>query len=310
MAAAQFKKGAEVEISSNDDGFRGSWYDGTVLEPPTKKRKSAVVQYKFLTADEKGTKPLTESVDVVLLRPPVPREPCSGPEGSGGGGFALNDEVDAFHSDGWWEGVITKVLGKGKYSVFFRYTREQIDFKRSELRRHREWVNGKWEPPIEEEEVQNTPKTKSSAQMTDKSESLGKGSLVEVSSDEDGFRGCWFAATIIKPIGKEKFLIEYEELTTEDNKELLREEFKKTHVRPRPPKTIIVDNFNLLDEVDALYNDGWWVGVISKVLRGSKYKVSFKDTNEELIFALSDLRPHQEWINGKWVFSSPGALNL
>lgn len=68
------------------------------------------------------------------------------------------DDVDAFHNDGWWEGVVTKVVrvedgeknNNGVYSVFFRCSREQIDFGSSDLRLHREWVRGNlWVPPLE-----------------------------------------------------------------------------------------------------------------------------------------------------------------
>ena len=44
------------------------------------------------------------------------------------------------------------------------------------------------------------------------------------------------------------------------------------------------DYFNLFEDVDALYNDGWQVGVISKVFVCSKYLVYFRDMNEEMEF--------------------------
>ncbi|XP_057962616.1 protein AGENET DOMAIN (AGD)-CONTAINING P1 [Malania oleifera] len=289
-----FKKGAEVEISSDDEGFRGAWYAGTVIRPASKKNSTIMVEYKSLMADEEGSEPLRELVDLVQLRPPPPREL--------GRGFKFSEEVDAFHNDGWWEGVVTEVLDGGRCSVFFRGSREQMDFAAADLRLHREWVAGKWVPPLEEEKVLNTTEVKSRKGMV--KESFSKGTLVEVSSDEDGFQGAWFAATIIKAVGKDKFLIEYRSLRTEDDKEFLREEVDNLHIRPYPPETIVVDRFSLFEEVDALYNDGWWVGLISKVLCNSRYIVYFKSTDEEMEFEHSDLRQHQEWINGKWVMAS------
>ncbi|GMP39925.1 hypothetical protein CsSME_00010578 [Camellia sinensis var. sinensis] len=146
-----FHKGSEVEISSNDDGFRGAWYAGTVIRPASTKTKTTtnnkklLVEYKTLMADEGGKKPLREALDVVQLRPPPPRESRRS--------FKFSEEVDAYHNDGWWEGVITEVLENERYSVFFRGTREQLDFGSEELRLHREWVKGKWVPPLEGEEV-------------------------------------------------------------------------------------------------------------------------------------------------------------
>ncbi|KAM5560981.1 protein AGENET DOMAIN (AGD)-CONTAINING P1-like [Rosa sericea] len=158
-------------------------------------------------------------------------------------------------------------------------------------------------PPREEliEEVgENDPVVTDS---TVSNEIFTKGALVEVSSDEEGFHGSWFAATVVKSVGKDKFLIEYKCLRTEDDSAFLREEVDNMHIRPHPPENV-VDRFKQLDEVDALYNDGWWVGVISKVLRGSKYIVYFKETCEELEYQHSELRLHQDWIDGKWVIPS------
>lgn len=141
-------------------------------------------------------------------------------------------------------------------------------------------------------------------------ETIKEGMLVEVSSDEDGFQGAWFAATVVEPAGKDKYVVEYKSLRTDDDTAFLREEVDTQHIRPFPPETLVVDSFNLLDEVDALYNDGWWVGVISKVLKNSRYIVYFKDTNEEMEFEHSDLRLHQDWIDGKWVASSKVLIAL
>lgn len=135
-------------------------------------------------------------------------------------------------------------------------------------------------------------------------ENFGKGTLVEVTSDEDGFQGAWFAATILEKLSNDECIVEYQSLTNDDGTELLKEKANIKHIRPYPPETAVRDYFSLLQEVDALYNDGWWVGVISKVLQGQKYLIYFRGTNEEMEFKHSDLRPHQDWIDGKWVVAS------
>ncbi|KAL2536917.1 agenet domain-containing protein [Forsythia ovata] len=326
ITAQYFKKGSAVEISSNDEGFRGSWFEGTVIRPPPEtttplssrsKRNSVrnkynnnkkntvrvLVEYKNLMEDEAGTKKLREELDLVQLRPPPPREKLQS--------FKFNEEVDAYYNDGWWEGVVTGVLGEDTYSVFFRGNREQIDFKASQLRLHREWVNGKWVPPLEDspplepeqdEKVSAPTELKLNKEIVE--DNFGQGALVEVCSDEDGFEGAWFAATVIKKLDERKYLIEYENLRNDDDTEFVREEVDSLHIRPCPPDVRQVDRFEVLDEVDALYKDGWWVGVISKVYKNNKYTVYFRGTNENLKFEHSDLRLHQEWINGKWVIAS------
>ncbi|KAI3792857.1 hypothetical protein L2E82_06748 [Cichorium intybus] len=289
-----FKKGAEVEVSSNDNGFRGAWYSGTVIKSKySNNNHSILVEYKTLMADESGTKPLRETLDVVQLRPLPPREKRDR-------NFKFSEEVDAYYNDGWWEGVITAVLPGNRYSVFFRATREQLEFSRSELRLHREWVDGKWVPPLEEQEPEVSFSIDLKICNMDR---FKKGALVEVSSDEDGFQGAWFAATVIEQVSSGNFLIEYKSIRNDEDTEFLTEVVDSNHIRPHPGQEA-VDHFRVLEEVDALYNDGWWVGVISKVVGKQKYEVYFRGTNEEMVFKQSDLRRHKEWICGKWVSSN------
>lgn len=132
---------------------------------------------------------------------------------------------------------------------------------------------------------------------------FSKGMKVEVRSDEDGYRGSWYTAVIIDSIG-DKFLVEYQTLKTDDETEFLKEVAESSHVRPFPPGIGRVRTFARHEMVDAWYNDGWWVGHISQILGGSKYKVYFITSSEELEFEHHDLRPHQEWIGGRWVFTS------
>ncbi|XP_057976057.1 protein AGENET DOMAIN (AGD)-CONTAINING P1-like [Malania oleifera] len=145
MLGYYFKKGAEVEISSDDEAFRGSWYVGVVIRAMSKKNSTIIVVCKSLMADEEGLEPLRELVDLVQLRPPPPLEL--------GRGFKFSEEVDVFHNDGLWEGVVTEVLDGGRCSIFFRGSREQMDFTATDLRLHREWVTGKWVLPLEKSDL-------------------------------------------------------------------------------------------------------------------------------------------------------------
>ncbi|GLT71585.1 hypothetical protein SLA2020_435920 [Shorea laevis] len=325
------KPGTQVEIRPDDPGYRGSWYAGTVIKRVSSKEPTKfVVQYSSLFEDEDGKKPLREICDAAKLRPPAPRERKRK--------FRFSEKVDCFYNDGWWEGMITEDFRNGRFMVYFRPTKEQIEFGEDEMRLHREWVDGVWEPSEEEEKEVGcaTKVRKSNIGITDKMKlasydgmtekklehgknlmsegkletrnsrtwgKFGKGTRVEVSNDEDGFKGSWFAATIVEVLGKDRYLIQYESLRTEDDREFLKEVADALHLRPYPPETI-VDHFKKFEEVDALYNDGWWVGIISHVLTNSRYIVYFQSTLEELVFKHSELRLHQDWINGKWLVAS------
>lgn len=126
---------------------------------------------------------------------------------------------------------------------------------------------------------------------------------MEVRSDEAGYHGSWYTAVITDILKNDKYMIEYQTLRTEDEAKLLKEKANISDVRPAPPKIQRVDRFKMLEEVDAWYNDGWWMGHISKILDGFKYLVYFWTTNEEIEFHHFKLRPRQEWIFGKWNFS-------
>ncbi|CAI0551914.1 unnamed protein product [Linum tenue] len=291
---AQFKPGDRVEVSSDDPGFRGSWFVGTVIRREAKNPNRYVVEYDQLYEDESGEKLLQETLDWIQLRPPPPPSEKKKVQ------FKFGDEVEAFHSDGWWEGAITAEHSGGKFAVFFRGSKEQIVFEEKDLRLRREWVKGKWEPPFEQ--VQREKEADSNCPK--EAMKFTQGMQVEVTTDDDGFKGAWFAATIIEPSGEDEYLIEYKTLTNDDDTEFLREDIRACNIRPCPPETIVVDGFKVMDEVDAYYNEGWWVGVIAKVLINCKYVVYFKETDEKITFKQADLRPHQNWLNGKWVVPS------
>ena len=138
-------KGTPVEVSSDEEGFRGAWYLATILESPpkstSKKRKKALVQYSTLLSED-GSSPLTEYVDPAFIRPLLPNEKEDAQLG-----FEVHDIVDARYRDGWWSGVVRKVLEKSKYRVYFDNPPDIIEFERKDLRVHWNWINGKWVRP-------------------------------------------------------------------------------------------------------------------------------------------------------------------
>ncbi|CAI0448443.1 unnamed protein product [Linum tenue] len=140
----QFKPGDQVEISPHDPGFRGSWYAGTIVRREAKNTNRYVVEYDQLYEDESGEKLLQETLDWIQLRPPPPPPEKKKVQ------FKFGDEVEAFYSDGWWEGALTAEHSGGKFAVFLRGFEEQIVFEEKDLRLHVQWVKGKWEPRFEQ----------------------------------------------------------------------------------------------------------------------------------------------------------------
>jgi hypothetical protein len=145
-----FNKGEEVEVSSEQEGFRGAWYLATILDFPTpsqpqsasEKKRKAIVQYKTLVTED-GPAPLLEQVDPQLIRPLPPQDSLKN-----GGVFQENEAIDASLRYGWWSGVVKKVLDRGaRYMVYFDNPPDVLDFDAKDLRIHLDWVDGKWVRP-------------------------------------------------------------------------------------------------------------------------------------------------------------------
>ncbi|KAE8664904.1 NFU domain protein 1 [Hibiscus syriacus] len=285
-----FTKGAPVEVSSDDEGFRGAWYSATILEIPpksaSKKRKKALVKYKTLLADD-GSSPLTEHVDPAYIRPLPPND-------KGTAHLDVNDVVDASYRDGWWTGVVRKVFKKSKYRVYFDNPPDVIEFDREALRVHWSWIDGRWVRP---EKLQSTGSIFSS------------GTTVEVNIENENIGYIWYPAIVIKENEDNTFLVKYQNSMNDDESGTVKVVVDSLHIRPAPPR-YADRNYELLERVDATYNFGWRSGVITKVLTGRRYNVFFKHGNEDKEFCHSDIRPNVEWMDGKWISKSKVSLLL
>ncbi|XP_030539829.2 protein AGENET DOMAIN (AGD)-CONTAINING P1 isoform X2 [Rhodamnia argentea] len=299
LAPPEFGKGKVVEVSSDEKGYEGSWFSAVIVNYIG--HDKYLVEYLTLKADDE-TEPLREEAYSRYIRPFPPHLPASC--------FKRLDKVDAWYNDGWWVGVISKVLKGSQYIVYFSTSHEELIFDKSNLRLHKDWIDGKWVIASRDNSTEvalqmaslrgNTEYGKPNVKVK-----FSKGMKVEVRSDEDGYRGSWYTAVIDDTIG-DKFLVEYQTLKTDDETKFLKEVAESSHIRPFPPDIERVHTFAQHEMVDAWYNDGWWVGHISRILGGLKYKVYFITSSEELEFEHLDLRPHQEWIGGRWVITSKG----
>nr|XP_017220422.1 PREDICTED: uncharacterized protein LOC108197345 isoform X3 [Daucus carota subsp. sativus] len=291
----KFPKGMLVEVKSDEKGFAGAWYTAKVIGPVG--NDMFLVEYQTLKTEDKSGL-VREQVSASCIRP-CPSElehtDC----------FKELEQVDAMIKEGWWVGHISRVLSDSVYLVYFASTEEEMLFERSELRSHQEWVDGNWVSANKQTSATQRPKLQFKVKCNGKTSEpkFSRGTMVEVRSDEAGYHGSWYTAVITDILKNDKYMIEYQTLRTEDEAKLLKEKANISDVRPAPPKIQRVDRFKMLEEVDAWYNDGWWMGHISKILDGFKYLVYFWTTNEEIEFHHFKLRPRQEWIFGKWNFS-------
>ncbi|KAL1821514.1 hypothetical protein ACET3Z_016383 [Daucus carota] len=93
--------GDTVEISSNEDGFLGSYFVAQVIEKIKNKHNTYEyeVEYETLLDDEDENKMYREKVEDYKVRPTPPVVRVAE--------FDVLDKVDVYDNDGWWVGRVT-----------------------------------------------------------------------------------------------------------------------------------------------------------------------------------------------------------
>ncbi|XP_060205899.1 DUF724 domain-containing protein 6-like isoform X4 [Lycium barbarum] len=155
------------------------------------------------------------------------------------------------------------------------------------------------------------------------------GDEVEVTREEIGFTGALYEAIIVEPLKptgsapnlnptpkkenkKRGFWVEYKHLLSDESESKPKREFvrKRSLLRPVPPLKYEGRRFiRVHDVVDAFYLAGWWTGVVVKVVGNGdvdgntcRFRVAFKEPDEELEFDEHELRLHLDWVGGNnWV---------
>lgn len=147
-----FKVDDKIELLCQDSGIRGCWFRCTVLEISRKQMK---LQYRDLE-DQDGYGNLEEWVPAFRLaapdklslrcpgRPTI--RPCPPVSDSVVVEFEVGAPVDAWWSDGWWEGVVTAVNSSrdDEVRVYVPGENKFLDVPRKDLRVSRDWLGGKW----------------------------------------------------------------------------------------------------------------------------------------------------------------------
>jgi hypothetical protein len=148
---------------------------------------------------------------------------------------------------------------------------------------------------------------------------LPVGAEVEVRSDDPGFEGSFYEATVTGHLissdgdgGGRRYTLAYSTLLAEEGGPL-KETADAADVRPRPPPEENAGaarrGFAIWDMVEAFHNDGWWAGVVSAVppppvtgdRRRGVYEVTFPTSRETMVFEETALRPHRVFQDGRWV---------
>ncbi|KAK4745781.1 hypothetical protein SAY87_012093 [Trapa incisa] len=142
-----------VETLCQDSGIRGCWFQCTVLQVTHKKLK---VRYDDLL-DEDGSSNLEEWIPAwrfampdklgmrfsgrLTIRPIPPTADETEVV------FNVGVAVDAWWSDGWWEGVVTGLNADSvddTLQIYFPGENLYLSLPRKDLRKSRDWVEGRW----------------------------------------------------------------------------------------------------------------------------------------------------------------------
>nr|XP_048326751.1 DUF724 domain-containing protein 3-like [Ziziphus jujuba var. spinosa] len=283
--------GSKVEVFCVEDGFQNAWFSAVILRPPCsssrssssseKKRKRSSDSKAFIRYDHLVTcrdrKPLTEYVEVSYIRPLPPN---GGPDEQE---IELYDVVDAFHRDVWRTGVVVSVVGD-KYYVEFKNPPDLLGLVRSQLRLHWDWIQGTWNRPQKQ-------------QKTTGSSLFNPGEAIEVNLDDELPCIAWTPAIFLGEIGPNYFLVQSENSKIEEEgPHKITVELHQ--IRPHPPQA--ERRFDVFEKMDAFDGLHWCVGVITKVLTGRRSIVNFMRGKRVKEFDQSELRPHLEWVNGRW----------
>ncbi|XP_042023422.1 DUF724 domain-containing protein 2-like, partial [Salvia splendens] len=201
--------------------------------------------------------------------------------------FEVDDLVEAYYKDGWWEGVVTaSVDGGERLVVTFENPPDEREFAPSRLRPLWDWADGVWTFPQRKGENVNS--------------GFNVGEKVEVSIERDGgdcdFRGAWFPAVIVRDLGIGVYSVELKD----KNGGSVEEEVECGRIRPCPP--VLGDGkFGVFEKVDAFFDYAWWSGLIMKKVKMNEYIVYFEHRDSTKKMDRPELRPHLEWKDGKWV---------
>ncbi|CAH8251013.1 unnamed protein product [Arabidopsis lyrata] len=277
-------KDCEVEICSQEEGFRNAWYRAILEETPTNpnsESKKLRVRYMNLLNKE-GASPQT--VEQGFIRPVPPENLYNG--------VVLEEGtvVDADYKQGWWTGVVKKKMEDGSYLVYFDFPPDIIQFETKHLRAHLDWTGKEWVRP----EVRELSKSM-----------FSPGTLVEVSCVIDKVEVSWVTAMIVKEIedsGEKKFIVKAwnKHLRCSVDEAKPKMTVDSRCVRPTPPP-FSVEEYDLLDCVEVLFHGlSWRQGVVMGVLTEKQYMVRLEATKDDLELKHSDLRPFKVWEDGVW----------
>uniref|UniRef100_A0A0E0BK72 Agenet domain-containing protein n=1 Tax=Oryza glumipatula TaxID=40148 RepID=A0A0E0BK72_9ORYZ len=219
-----------------------------------------------------------------------PHYPCPGGEEEPPPPLAPGTDVEAFHKDGWWSGIVLGG-GGGVVTVAFPITREVIDFPPRLVRPRRDYVGGEWVPS--EAAIAHQPKQAAAVRI------YRVGDKVEVRRDREVYGRSWFHAKVTKVIDKMSYLVEYSDLEKETVEYLHWQFIRPSEVRSPQDCDL---RFGPGAAVEAYCDGAWSPGVVRRIVGEGEYEVSVNGKNNEIVVtkARELLQPQYKWNGKNW----------
>ncbi|KAL0702298.1 hypothetical protein Bca4012_058420 [Brassica carinata] len=126
------------------------------------------------------------------------------------------------------------------------------------------------------------------------------GADVEIASNDDTTCRIWYQGKVVDQNlcdGVEKLTVEYSTLFADQKR--VQDTVTTDRIRP-PPPTTEQKAYQLYENVEGLYHNGWCSGQVRMTFRDNTYSVYLNNSMETINFEPFHLRFHREWTDGVW----------
>ncbi|KAG2314281.1 hypothetical protein Bca52824_017403 [Brassica carinata] len=124
------------------------------------------------------------------------------------------------------------------------------------------------------------------------------GADVEIASNEETTCRIWYPAKVVDLNGVDRVTVKFYRTVFAEKKKV-QNTITTEKIRPAPP-TSFQKAFEMNDNVEGFYKNGWCSGQVKMVLGDNTYSVYLNSSMETIQFEPSHLRIHREWIDGVW----------
>ncbi|KAJ0244526.1 Agenet-like domain-containing protein [Hirschfeldia incana] len=268
------KIGDEIEVSSDEEGFKGSWFRA-ILEDPLPQSGKKKLNVSLLADDGSSTTRITTYRRFIR---PVPSENLF----TAAAEFEEGCVVEASRGGGWWTGVVVKKINdEDAVWVYFDSPPDLFQFQTGQLRQHLYWVK---------------PRVKVS--LSNKKSTFRCGTMVEVKVDEDV--DVWVPSVIVKELGdKKSFVVKpFKNLSWDDGGGGEAPKPNRTvglgSIRLTPGHVSVGRSYGLMESVEVFIDPGWRPGRVKSILCDERYTVFMKGTKQSLVLTHDAIRPSHD----------------